>query len=78
LHTITPDVSRTFHFGRKGANVNNDGYYILYYHPHVVNKVPNVRLRGLDRLQKVRRGSLRVGSPALDSADHSFPRAERV
>jgi hypothetical protein len=24
---IIPDVSRTFHFGRRGLNVNNDYFY---------------------------------------------------
>lgn len=50
-------MSRTFHFGRKGANVNNDGYYLLFFHTHVVNKMPNVRLRDLDRLEKVHTAS---------------------
>eukprot|EP00123_Amoebidium_parasiticum_P016479 comp23449_c0_seq1/m.39126 comp23449_c0_seq1/g.39126 ORF comp23449_c0_seq1/g.39126 comp23449_c0_seq1/m.39126 type:complete len:757 (-) comp23449_c0_seq1:146-2416(-) len=67
--TIIPDVSRTFHFGRKGSNVNNDFFFILYFLRHSFNKDPYTRLANLDRL---------LPDPYYEEMEGLFARAQEV
>lgn len=48
---IIPDVSRSYHFGIIGLNMN--GYFHeVYFKKHKFNTVPNVQLENVDRLKK--------------------------
>ncbi|XP_074525107.1 protein O-linked-mannose beta-1,2-N-acetylglucosaminyltransferase 1-like [Halichoeres trimaculatus] len=48
---IIPDVSRSYHFGIIGLNMN--GYFHeVYFKKHKFNTVPNVQLRNVDSLKK--------------------------
>ncbi|XP_055077171.1 protein O-linked-mannose beta-1,2-N-acetylglucosaminyltransferase 1 isoform X2 [Periophthalmus magnuspinnatus] len=48
---VIPDVSRTYHFGIIGLNMN--GYFHeVYFKKHKLNTVPLVELRDVDRLKK--------------------------
>ena len=49
---IVPDVSRTFHFGTNGINMNSY-FHQLYFSKHKINLLPNVELKDLDSLTKV-------------------------
>lgn len=40
---IIPDISRTFHFGAKGINMN-PFFQELYFDNHAFNKEPNVKI----------------------------------
>ena len=43
---VIPDVSRTFHFGAQGVNMN--AYFqSAYFNKHALNRVPRVPLAGL-------------------------------
>ena len=48
---IIPDVSRTFHFGSSGLNMNSY-FHQLYFNNHKINNLPDVRLQNLDSLTK--------------------------
>lgn len=48
---IIPDVSRTYHFGASGLNMN-PYFQEHYFKKHTLNKVPNVQLRDVDTLRK--------------------------
>ena len=45
---IIPDVSRTYHFGSTGLNMNMY-FYEKYFKTRVLNTVPHVRLTAVDR-----------------------------
>lgn len=45
---IIPDVSRTFHFGTKGLNMNTN-FHDKYFKKHAFNRQPDVRLHDVDR-----------------------------
>uniref|UniRef100_A0A3P8Z165 Protein O-linked-mannose beta-1,2-N-acetylglucosaminyltransferase n=1 Tax=Esox lucius TaxID=8010 RepID=A0A3P8Z165_ESOLU len=48
---IIPDVSRSYHFGIIGLNMN--GYFHeVYFKKHRLNTVPNVQLKNVDGLKK--------------------------
>ncbi|XP_028300917.1 protein O-linked-mannose beta-1,2-N-acetylglucosaminyltransferase 1 isoform X1 [Gouania willdenowi] len=48
---IIPDVSRSYHFGIIGLNMN--GYFHeVYFKKHKFNTVPNVQLRNVDSLKR--------------------------
>nr|XP_046247523.1 protein O-linked-mannose beta-1,2-N-acetylglucosaminyltransferase 1 [Scatophagus argus]XP_046247524.1 protein O-linked-mannose beta-1,2-N-acetylglucosaminyltransferase 1 [Scatophagus argus] len=48
---VIPDVSRSYHFGIIGLNMN--GYFHeVYFKKHKFNTVPNVQLRSVDSLKK--------------------------
>ncbi|KAF7648088.1 hypothetical protein LDENG_00162160 [Lucifuga dentata] len=48
---VIPDVSRSYHFGIMGLNMN--GYFHeVYFKKHKFNTVPNVQLRNVDSLKK--------------------------
>ncbi|XP_070764644.1 protein O-linked-mannose beta-1,2-N-acetylglucosaminyltransferase 1 [Enoplosus armatus] len=48
---IIPDVSRSYHFGIIGLNMN--GYFHeVYFKKHKFNTVPNVQLKSVDSLKK--------------------------
>ncbi|XP_060775984.1 protein O-linked-mannose beta-1,2-N-acetylglucosaminyltransferase 1 isoform X3 [Neoarius graeffei] len=48
---IIPDVSRSYHFGIVGLNMN--GYFHeVYFKKHKFNTVPNVQLKNIDGLKK--------------------------
>ncbi|KAJ8279035.1 hypothetical protein COCON_G00061010 [Conger conger] len=48
---IIPDVSRSYHFGIIGLNMN--GYFHeVYFKKHKFNTVPNVQLKNVDSLKK--------------------------
>ncbi|XP_043941881.1 protein O-linked-mannose beta-1,2-N-acetylglucosaminyltransferase 1 [Protopterus annectens] len=48
---IIPDVSRSYHFGIVGLNMN--GYFHeAYFKKHKFNTVPNIQLKNVDRLKK--------------------------
>ena len=45
---IVPDVSRTYHFGTKGTNMN--AYFQeLYFKKHSLNTLPHVKLKEIER-----------------------------
>ncbi|ELU12459.1 hypothetical protein CAPTEDRAFT_154180 [Capitella teleta] len=46
---LVPDVSRTYHFGSKGLNMNTY-FQELYFKKHSLNTMPSVRLKGLDKM----------------------------
>ena len=48
---IIPDVSRTYHFGASGLNMN-PYFQDHYFKKHTLNKVPNAQLRDVDSLMK--------------------------
>jgi len=45
---IIPDISRTYHFGNSGTNVN-PYFQETYFKKHKLNKQPMVELKDLDR-----------------------------
>lgn len=47
---IIPDVSRTFHFGASGVNMN-PYFQSLYFGKHKLNTIPTVILRGLEHME---------------------------
>ncbi|KAK3092046.1 hypothetical protein FSP39_024700 [Pinctada imbricata] len=48
---IIPDVSRTYHFGSKGLNMN-PYFQEAYFQKHSMLKQPNVKLKGLEHMKK--------------------------
>ena len=45
---VIPDISRTFHFGARGLNMN--AYFQeLYFKNHAINTRPNVKLKDVDK-----------------------------
>ncbi|CAO2588588.1 Protein O-linked-mannose beta-1,2-N-acetylglucosaminyltransferase 1 [Lemmus lemmus] len=65
---IIPDVSRSYHFGIVGLNMN--GYFHeAYFKKHKFNTVPGVQLRNVDRLDDQ---SLLVLSCHKDPCEDSF------
>ena len=50
---IVPDVSRTYHFGSKGINMNTY-FQELYFKKHSINTVPHVKLKDTDRYKILR------------------------
>nr|XP_046914678.1 protein O-linked-mannose beta-1,2-N-acetylglucosaminyltransferase 1-like [Dermatophagoides farinae] len=48
---IVPDVSRTYHFGSSGINMNSY-FQDVYFKKHAFNTLPYVRMRNLDSLKK--------------------------
>ena len=57
---VIPDISRTFHFGSSGLNMN-PYFHDRYFKKHVINTVPNVTLRDVDRWVWLRGGRGLVG-----------------
>ncbi|XP_029939772.1 protein O-linked-mannose beta-1,2-N-acetylglucosaminyltransferase 1 isoform X3 [Salarias fasciatus] len=48
---VVPDVSRTYHFGIVGLNMN--GYFHeVYFKKHKFNTVPNVQMRNVENLKR--------------------------
>ena len=45
---IIPDISRTYHFGSKGLNIN-PYFQELYFQSHKLLEKPNVKLKDVDR-----------------------------
>jgi len=45
---IIPDVSRTYHFGSKGLNIN-PYFQEIYFKQHKIQSKPNVKLKDVDR-----------------------------
>lgn len=45
---IVPEISRTFHFGTKGLNMNTN-FHDRYFKKHAFNRQPNVKLHDVDR-----------------------------
>ena len=45
---VIPDISRTFHFGASGLNMN-PYFHEHYFKEHVINSVPNVTLADVHR-----------------------------
>ncbi|CAH1773117.1 unnamed protein product [Owenia fusiformis] len=48
---IIPDISRTFHFGATGVNMNSY-FQDLYFKKHSINTLPHVRLKNVESLKK--------------------------
>lgn len=48
---IIPDVSRTFHFGSSGLNMNSY-FHQVYFNEHKLNDLPDVELKNVDLLTK--------------------------
>ncbi|XP_075676818.1 protein O-linked-mannose beta-1,2-N-acetylglucosaminyltransferase 1-like isoform X2 [Dermatophagoides pteronyssinus] len=48
---IVPDVSRTYHFGSSGINMNSY-FQDVYFKKHAFNTLPYVRMRDLNSLKK--------------------------
>ncbi|XP_053395814.1 protein O-linked-mannose beta-1,2-N-acetylglucosaminyltransferase 1-like [Mercenaria mercenaria] len=46
---IIPDISRTYHFGSKGLNIN-PYFQELYFQSHKLMTKPNVKLKDVDRM----------------------------
>ncbi|WAR23362.1 PMGT1-like protein [Mya arenaria] len=46
---IIPDISRTYHFGSKGLNIN-PYFQEIYFNKHKLQSKPNVRLKDVDRM----------------------------
>lgn len=49
---IIPDVSRTYHFGETGVNMNSY-FFQLYFKRHALNRKSNVTLQGINQLEKM-------------------------
>lgn len=47
---IVPDVSRTYHFGSRGVNMNSY-FQEVYFKKHTLNTVRHVKLKDVDRYQ---------------------------
>ena len=47
---IIPDISRTYHFGSSGLNMN-PYFQEVYFSKHVLNTVPDVTLKNVESLQ---------------------------
>ncbi|XP_019644271.1 PREDICTED: protein O-linked-mannose beta-1,2-N-acetylglucosaminyltransferase 1-like [Branchiostoma belcheri] len=47
---IIPDISRTYHFGSSGLNMNSY-FQEMYFKKHLINTVPNVELKNIDRMK---------------------------
>lgn len=45
---VVPDISRTFHFGSRGINMNSY-FHEVYFKKHTLNSVRNIRLKDVDR-----------------------------
>lgn len=45
---IVPDVSRTYHFGSRGVNMNSY-FQEVYFKKHTLNTVRHVTLKDVDR-----------------------------
>lgn len=50
---IIPDISRTYHFGSKGLNIN-PYFQELYFQKHSLMAKPNVKLKDIDRMKSDR------------------------
>jgi beta-1,2-N-acetylglucosaminyltransferase len=48
---VIPDISRTYHFGATGLNMN-PYFQTVYFKKHTLNHISNVVLRNVDRLKK--------------------------
>ena len=46
---VIPDVSRTYHFGSSGLNMNSY-FHDIYFNKHSFNTVREVEIRDVDRL----------------------------
>ena len=44
---VIPDISRTFHFGARGLNMNVY-FQEVYFQKHALNTLPNVKLKDVD------------------------------
>ena len=49
---MIPDISRTFHFGQSGLNMN-PYFHDIYFKNHAINTDPNVRLENVNQLISV-------------------------
>ena len=68
---IIPDVSRTFHFGSSGLNVN---YYFqeVYFNKRKLNDIADVQLKGVERMTlKNYEADLHATIPSATALDHS-------
>lgn len=45
---IIPDISRTYHFGASGLNMN-PYFQEAYFESHAFNTIPHVKLKDVDR-----------------------------
>ena len=45
---VIPDVSRTFHFGASGLNMN-PYFHERYFKKHVINKIPDITFKDVRR-----------------------------
>ncbi|CAB3383749.1 Hypothetical predicted protein [Cloeon dipterum] len=48
---VVPDVSRTYHFGASGLNMNSY-FQDVYFKKHSLNTIPYVEMRGIDSMKK--------------------------
>lgn len=48
---IIPDISRTYHFGSKGVNMNSY-FQDLYFQKRPLNTAPHVRLKDVEKMKK--------------------------
>ncbi|XP_022239615.1 protein O-linked-mannose beta-1,2-N-acetylglucosaminyltransferase 1-like isoform X2 [Limulus polyphemus] len=48
---IIPDVSRTYHFGSSGLNMNSY-FQDVYFKKHAFNTLPNIQIKDIDSLRK--------------------------
>jgi len=45
---VIPDISRTYHFGASGLNMNSY-FQDVYFKKHSFNTLPHVKLKNVDR-----------------------------
>ncbi|XP_064477377.1 protein O-linked-mannose beta-1,2-N-acetylglucosaminyltransferase 1-like isoform X1 [Ornithodoros turicata] len=48
---IVPDISRTYHFGSSGLNMNSY-FQDVYFKKHAFNTLPHVEIKGIDSVKK--------------------------
>ena len=48
---VVPDVSRTYHFGSSGLNMNSY-FHDTYFKKHAFNRVPYIKLKNVDSVKK--------------------------
>ncbi|XP_059490734.1 protein O-linked-mannose beta-1,2-N-acetylglucosaminyltransferase 1-like [Neocloeon triangulifer] len=57
---IVPDISRTYHFGASGLNMNSY-FQDVYFKKHSLNTVPYVEMRDIDSMKKENYEELVIG-----------------
>ncbi|XP_074595619.1 protein O-linked-mannose beta-1,2-N-acetylglucosaminyltransferase 1-like isoform X2 [Brevipalpus obovatus] len=48
---VVPDISRTYHFGSSGLNMNSF-FHDTYFKKHAFNRIPHVKLKDIDSVKR--------------------------